>query len=118
MAIIGSGAIGSEMAYFYTSMGTKVTLIEYMEQIVPTEDEEVAAQLSRSFRKLGMKVMPGANVVSAEKHSDRVMLNVQTRKGAEAVKPRWSCLPRVLFPTPTIWDWKKRALKWTVAIFL
>ncbi len=86
MAIIGSGAIGSEMAYFYTSMGTKVTLIEYLEQIVPTEDEEVAAQLSRSFRKLGMKVMPGAKVVSAEKHPDRVILKVETRKGAEAVE--------------------------------
>ena len=62
MLVCGSGAIGSEFAYFYQSIGTQVTLVEFMPQILPNEDEEVAAQMSRSFRKMGMKVMPSCSV--------------------------------------------------------
>jgi len=86
MAVIGSGAIGAELAFFYNSLGTKVTLIEYMDQIVPTEDADVAAQLSRSFRKAGMKIMTSAGVQSAEKSADGCRLSVQTKKGLEYVE--------------------------------
>ena len=54
MVIVGSGAIGCEFAYFYNSIGTKVTLVEYMPNIVPVEDEDISKQLERSFKKAGI----------------------------------------------------------------
>src|SRR5574344_563525 len=83
MAVIGSGAIGSELAYFYPSMGTQVYLIEYMDQIVPLEDEDVAAQLSRSLRKAGMKVMVSTNVKSVDTSAEGCTLTLETKKGVE-----------------------------------
>ena len=62
MVVCGSGAIGSEFAFFYQSIGVQVTLVEFMPQILPNEDEDTAAQMSRSFRKMGMKVMASASV--------------------------------------------------------
>ena len=85
MAVIGSGAIGSEFAYFYRSLGVEVYLIEYLPQIVPLEDEEVAAQLSRSFRKMGMKVMVGAQVKSVDTSGEGCKLTVATKKGEEII---------------------------------
>ncbi|HKM31458.1 MAG: dihydrolipoyl dehydrogenase [Bacteroidales bacterium] len=85
MAVIGSGAIGTELAYFYHSLGTKVTLIEYLDQIVPTEDADVAAQLSRSFRKAGIKIMTSAGVTGAEKFATGCRLHVKTKKGEECI---------------------------------
>ena len=70
LLVCGSGAIGSEFAYFYQSIGTQVTLVEYMPQILPNEDEEVAAQMSRSFRKMGMKVMPSCSVERVDIEGD------------------------------------------------
>lgn len=81
MAIIGSGAIGSEFAFFYRSMGVEVHLIEFMDQIVPLEDEEVAAQLSRSFRKMGIKVMVSSGVKAIDTTSDGCKLTIETKKG-------------------------------------
>lgn len=81
MAIIGSGAIGSEFTYFYRSMGVDVTLIEYMDQIVPLEDEEVAAQLGRSFRKLGIKVMTSSGVKAIDTTGEGCKLTIETKKG-------------------------------------
>ena len=86
MAIIGSGAIGSEFAYFYNAMGTKVTLIEFLENIVPLEDEEVSAQLSRSFRKAGIKVMTSAEVVAVDTSGALCKLTVNTKKGVEEIE--------------------------------
>jgi len=62
MVVIGSGAIGSEFAYFYASMGTQVTIVEYMPRLVPIEDEEISAHLGRAFRKKGIKVITSASV--------------------------------------------------------
>ncbi|MFO8022020.1 MAG: FAD-dependent oxidoreductase, partial [Perlabentimonas sp.] len=56
MVVVGSGAIGSEFAYFYNSIGTKVTLVEFMPNVVPVEDEEVSKTLERSFKKAKIKV--------------------------------------------------------------
>lgn len=81
MAIIGSGAIGSEFAYFYRSMGVEVHLIEYMSQLVPIEDEDVAAQLSRSFRKMGMKVMVSSSVKAIDTTGEGCKLTIETKKG-------------------------------------
>jgi len=62
MVVVGSGAIGSEFAYFYNAIGTKVTLVEYLDNIVPLEDEEVSKQLATSFKKAGIDVMTGSEV--------------------------------------------------------
>lgn len=83
MAVIGSGAIGSEFAYFYRSLGVEVHLIEFMPNIVPLEDDEVSAQLSRSFRKLGMKVMVSSQVKSIDTNGEGCSLVVETKKGEE-----------------------------------
>ena len=81
MAVIGSGAIGSELAYFYCSMGVEVHLIEYLDQIVPIEDADVAAQLSRNFRKIGMKVLTSAQVKSVDTSGENCKLTIDTKKG-------------------------------------
>lgn len=86
MVVVGSGAIGSEFAYFYNAMGAKVTLVEYMPSIVPLEDEEVSAQLSRSFRKAGIKVMVGASVESVDTSGDLCKVTIKTKKGEEVVE--------------------------------
>ncbi|CEN49380.1 Dihydrolipoyl dehydrogenase (fragment) [Capnocytophaga canimorsus] len=65
MIVVGSGAIGIEFAYFYNSMGTEVTIVEYMPNIVPVEDEEVSKQLERSFKKNGIKIMTSAEVTQS-----------------------------------------------------
>jgi dihydrolipoamide dehydrogenase len=85
LAVIGSGAIGSELAYFYRSMGTEVHIIEYMDQLVPIEDADVAAQLSRSFRKMGIKVMTSANVKNVDTSGDNCVLTIETKKGMEEI---------------------------------
>lgn len=86
LVVIGSGAIGSEFAYFYRSLGTEVTLIEYLDNIVPLEDEEVSAQLSRSFRKMGMKVMVSARVNSVTATENGCKVEVITKKGTEFIE--------------------------------
>ena len=87
MAIIGSGAIGSEFAFFYRSMGVEqVHLIEYVDRIVPLEDDEVSAQLSRSFRKMGIKVMVSAQVKGVDTTGDICKVTVETKKGVEVIE--------------------------------
>lgn len=86
LAVIGSGAIGSEFAFFYRSLGVDVTLIEFMPQILPVEDEDTAAQISRSFRKMGMKVMVSSSVKSVDTSGDLCKLVVETKRGEEIVE--------------------------------
>ncbi|MBK3519039.1 dihydrolipoyl dehydrogenase [Carboxylicivirga marina] len=83
MIVVGSGAIGSEFAYFYNAIGTKVTLVEYMPNIVPVEDEEVSKQLGRSFKKAGIKVMTKAEVTQVDTSGDKVKVVIKTKKGEE-----------------------------------
>ena len=86
LAVIGSGAIGSEFAYFYSSLGSEVTLIEFLPSVVPLEDDDVSAQLSRSFRKMGIKVMTSAKVTNSRINSDSVTLYIETKKGEEVLE--------------------------------
>ena len=86
MVVVGSGAIGSEFAWFYQSIGTKVTLIELLPNIVPVEDEEVSKALERSFKKAGMKVMTGVSVESADTSGEGCRVVVKTKKGEEAME--------------------------------
>ena len=86
MVVVGSGAIGSEFAWFYQSIGTKVTLVEYLPNIVPLEDEEVSKQLERSFNKAGMKIMTAAEVTRCDTSGETCKVTVQTKKGDETVE--------------------------------
>jgi dihydrolipoamide dehydrogenase len=86
MAVVGSGAIGVELAWFYKSLGTQVALIEYLPNIIPLEDEDVSAQLSRSFRKAGIKVMTGSSVESVDTSGEMCRLNIVSKKGNEIVE--------------------------------
>ena len=86
MIVVGAGAIGSEFAWFYASMGTKVTLVEYMPSVVPLEDEEVSAQLGRSFKKMGITVMTGSTVESADTGGEMCRAAVKTKKGEEVIE--------------------------------
>lgn len=81
MIVVGSGAIGSEFAYFYNAIGTKVTLVEYLPNVVPVEDEEVSRQLGRSFKKSGIKVLTGAEVTSVDTRGDKVKAVIKNKKG-------------------------------------
>ncbi|MDT9498722.1 dihydrolipoyl dehydrogenase [Capnocytophaga canimorsus] len=86
MIVVGSGAIGIEFAYFYNSMGTEVTIVEYMPNIVPVEDEEVSKQLERSFKKNGVKIMTSAEVTKVDTSGDGVKAYVKTAKGEEILE--------------------------------
>jgi dihydrolipoamide dehydrogenase len=86
MVVVGSGAIGSEFADFYQSIGTDVTLVEFLPRIVPNEDEEVSKQLERSFKKRKMKVLTGSSVESADTSKDKIKVTIKTPKGTEIVE--------------------------------
>jgi len=86
MVVVGSGAIGSEFAYFYQTMGTEVTLVEFLPTIVPLEDEDVSKQLGRSFKKSGMKVMTSSSVESVDSSGSKLKVLIKTKKGEETVE--------------------------------
>ncbi|RLD36996.1 MAG: dihydrolipoyl dehydrogenase [Bacteroidetes bacterium] len=86
MLVVGSGAIGSELAYFYNSIGTKVTLVEFLDTIVPLEDIEVSKQLGRSFKKAGMKVMVSSEVTNVDTSGEKCQITIKTKKGEEKIE--------------------------------
>lgn len=86
LVVVGSGAIGSEFAYFYQSIGTDVTLVEFLPNVVPNEDEEVSKQLERSFKKNGMKVMLDSSVESVDTKGNACKVSIKTKKGVEVVE--------------------------------
>ena len=85
MILVGSGAIGIEFAYFFNAMGTEVTLVEYLDRIVPVEDEDVSKQLERSFKKSGINIMTSAEVTGVDTKGKGVKINVKTTKGEEVI---------------------------------
>ena len=86
LAVIGSGAIGSEFAFFYRSLGVEVTIIEFMDRVLPIEDDDTCAQISGSFRKAGIKVMVSSSVKSVDTTGELCRLTVETKKGEEIVE--------------------------------
>ncbi len=86
MVVVGSGAIGVEFAYFYSSMGTKVTIVEFMPRIVPNEDEEVSKTLEKIYKKAGMGIMTNSSVEKVEKKGDVCTVTVKTEKGTETLE--------------------------------
>jgi dihydrolipoamide dehydrogenase len=81
MIICGSGAIGSEFAYFYNSMNTKVTMVEFMPRLVPVEDEDISKELEKQFKKQGIVVMTNSEVLSVDTSGAGVKAKVKTATG-------------------------------------
>ena len=86
MIVVGSGAIGAEFAHFYNSMGTEVTIVEFLPNLVPLEDEDVSKQFERSFKKAGIKVMTNSSVEKLDTSGKLVKATVKTKKGEEILE--------------------------------
>ncbi|MEY4288058.1 MAG: dihydrolipoyl dehydrogenase [Bacteroidota bacterium] len=86
LVVVGSGAIGIEFAYFYNALGTEVTVVEYLPNIVPVEDEDVSKQLEKSFKKAGVNIMTNASVESVDTSGKGCVVTVKTAKGEEKIE--------------------------------
>ena len=86
MIVVGSGAIGVEFAHFYNAMGTKVTIVEYLPNLVPLEDKDVSKQFERSFKKAGIKVMTNASVEAVDTSGKGIKATLKTKKGEEVLE--------------------------------
>ena len=86
MVVVGSGAIGVEFAYFYSSIGTEVTIVEFLDRIVPNEDEEVSKTLEKLYKKAGMKIMTSAEVTAVDTKGDGCVVTVKTKDGEETLE--------------------------------
>lgn len=86
MIVVGSGAIGVEFAHFYNNMGTDVTIVEFLPNLVPLEDEEISKQFERNFKKAGIKVMTNSSVESVDTSGKTVKAKVKTKKGEETLE--------------------------------
>jgi dihydrolipoamide dehydrogenase len=86
MVVMGSGAIGSEFAYFYNALGTKVTLVEYMPNILPVEDEDVSREVARAFKKSGMEILTSASVESVDTSGGGCKVKIKTAEGMKEIQ--------------------------------
>jgi dihydrolipoamide dehydrogenase len=86
LVVVGSGAIGVEFAYFYNSIGTEVTVVEFLPNIVPVEDIEVSKQLERSFKKAGIKIMTNSSVEKVDVKGDGCVVTIKTKKGEVTIE--------------------------------
>jgi len=82
MIVVGSGAIGVEFAYFYNSMGTKVTIVEYLPRIVPVEDEDISKELEKQYKKQGINIMTNASAESVDTSGSGVRAQVKLQDGS------------------------------------
>src|SRR5437762_2787572 len=81
MIVVGSGAIGVEFAYFYNSLGTKVTIVEFLPRVVPVEDEEISKELEKQFKKQGIDILTNSEVLSVDQSGNGVKAKVKTQTG-------------------------------------
>jgi len=86
MVIVGAGAIGSEFAYFYNAIGTKVTLVEFMPAIVPVEDDEVSKELEKNFKKQGINVLTNSAVEKVEITGESCKVTIKTQQGLQTIE--------------------------------
>ncbi len=86
MIVVGSGAIGVEFAHFYNAMGTDVTIVEFLPNIVPLEDEDISKQMERSMKKAGVKIMTNSSVEKIDVSGTGVKATVKTAKGEEILE--------------------------------
>lgn len=86
MIVVGSGAIGSEFAWFYAALGVKVTLVEYLPRMMPLEDEEVSRTMERAFRKLRAAVLTSTTVKEVKVNAEGLCeVEIEGKKGAETL---------------------------------
>jgi dihydrolipoamide dehydrogenase len=85
MVVVGSGAIGVEFAYLYNAIGTEVTIVEFMDRIVPVEDEEVSKALAKTYKKAGINIMTSSEVTSVDTKGSGCKVTVKTKKGEEKI---------------------------------
>jgi len=83
MVVVGSGAIGVEFAYFYNAIGTKVTIVEYLDRIVPVEDNDVSKQLEKSLKKAGITIMTSSEVTAVTQSGSTNKITVKNAKGSQ-----------------------------------
>ncbi|MVZ64982.1 dihydrolipoyl dehydrogenase [Sphingobacterium sp. DK4209] len=86
IVVVGSGAIGVEFAYFYNAIGTKVTIVEFMDRIVPVEDEEISKQLEKSLKKAGIDILTKSEVTSVDTKGELSKVHIKTAKGEEVIE--------------------------------
>jgi dihydrolipoamide dehydrogenase len=86
MIVVGSGAIGVEFAYFYNSMGTKVTIVEFLPRIVPVEDEDISKELEKQYKKSGITIMTNAEVTKVDTSGEGVKATVKTAAGEQVIE--------------------------------
>ncbi|MNI04726.1 Dihydrolipoyl dehydrogenase [compost metagenome] len=86
LVVVGSGAIGVEFAYFYNAIGTKVTIVEFMDRIVPVEDEEISKQLEKSLKKQGITILTKSEVQSVDTTGELSKVSIKTEKGIEVIE--------------------------------
>ncbi|MEO7314495.1 MAG: dihydrolipoyl dehydrogenase [Ginsengibacter sp.] len=86
MIIVGSGAIGTEFAYFYNSLGTKVTIVEFLPKIVPVEDDDVSKELEKNFKKQGISIMLNSEVTKVDTSGTGIKATVKTQNGEEVLE--------------------------------
>ena len=86
MIIVGSGAIGVEFGYFYNSMGTKVTIVEFMPRIVPVEDEDISKELEKSFKKQGIEILLNTEVTKVDTSGNGVKATIKTANGEQVIE--------------------------------
>ena len=86
MIIVGSGAIGVEFAYFYNAMGTEVTLVEYLPNIVPNEDKDVSKELEKNLKKKGVKILKESSVEKIDEKNKELIATINTKNGQEKLK--------------------------------
>lgn len=83
MIVIGSGAIGMEFAYFYSTIGTKVTIVEFMDRILPVEDADVSKAMMMNYKKKGIEIMTNSSVEKVESKGGKSTVTIKTKKGTE-----------------------------------
>ncbi len=86
MIVVGSGAIGTEFAYFYNSIGTKVTIVEFLPNVVPVEDEDISKELAKSFKKQGIDIMVNSEVTKVDTSGNGVKATVKTADGEKILE--------------------------------
>jgi dihydrolipoamide dehydrogenase len=92
MVVIGAGAIGMEFASFYRALGTEVTIVEFLDRLVPLEDEDVSAEVARAYKRRGIGVMTGHKVTSATRAGDHVRVAIEPKSGGEATTLAVDCV--------------------------
>jgi len=86
MIVVGSGAIGVEFGYFYNSLGTQVTIVEFLDRVVPVEDEEISKELDKNFKKAGIEIMTSSEVTSVDTSGNGVKAHVKTKEGEKTLE--------------------------------